>query len=338
MHWVFKRRLAIGLSLVLCLAVAGGVSSKAFAAPITLKLGTKMPNDCPEGKAFLRFAELVKEKTNGEVQVDVYPYEQLGKGTTQIDNVMLGTQDMFAEGSAFFVPFDKDFRIVNIPYLFRDYKHFQKVMTGPIGQRLNENLLKKNIRVLNVKRNFLRGPYRVLCSTKPFLSLDDAQGLKLRVHSSDVYIEAWRTLGAMTTVIPWTETYLALRQHVVDGVVSPISLVYGMKFTEVAPHVAKVDDYPQDVIIIMNDRKFGSLSEAHQKALLEAAEEAGDYGTQLVTDAVDQDIAKMKKEHGADFVDINLAPFQEKMKDFYQGLEAKEFISKGLIQEIINTK
>ncbi len=318
--------------------IALGLPGVLSARPIVLKLGTKMPSDNPEGRAFQKFADLVKELTNGEVKVNVYPLEQLGKGTTQIDNVMLGTQDMYAEGSVYFSRFEKNFRIANIPYLFRDYDHFKAVMTGPIGKQMHANLIKKNLRVLNDKRNFRRGPYRVLCAKRPILSLDDVETMKMRIHPSDVYIAAWRHLGATTTIIPWTETYLAMKQNVVEAVASPISLVYSMKFTEVAPHVTVTRDYPQDIVIVMNNRKFNSLSKAHQQALLDAATGAGDYATSMIFDATEKSIRKMKKQHGAKFYEIDLTPFQNKMKDYFYELERKEFISAGLIDKILNTK
>src|SRR5699024_11166142 len=89
--------------------------------PIELKLGTKMPDDSEEGKAFQHFADLVKEKSDGELVVKVFPAEQLGTGTTQIDNMLLGTQDMYAEGITYFSDYDPRVQVSGIPYLFRDF-------------------------------------------------------------------------------------------------------------------------------------------------------------------------------------------------------------------------
>lgn len=307
-------------------------------APVVLKLGTKMPPENPEGKGFQKFADLAKEKSGGSLIVEVYPSEQLGTGTTQIDNVMLGTQDMYAEGSTYFARFDKDFNIASVPYLFESNEQYQKVVTGPIGQRMNESLIKEGMRILNTDRSFVRGPYRVICATKPINSLADVKGLKLRSFESDVYHNAWNHLGANPTVIAWTETYLAIKQNVVSAVTSPISLVYSMKFTEVAPYCTEINEFPQDVVIVISEKTFAKLSAEHQQILTDAANEAGEYATQLVYDSIKSDIERMEQEHKAQFIQVDLKPFQERMADYFYQLEDKGFISKGIIDEIRATR
>lgn len=304
-------------------------------APIELKLGTKMPPESIEGQGFQKFADLVKEKSNGELKVIVYPSEQLGDTMTQVDSVLLGSQDMYAEGSTYFSRFEKDFNITSIPYLFSSNEHYQRVVQGSVGQRLNEKLISHGLRILNTDRNFVRGPYRVLCSTFPVRSIDDVQGLRMRTFDSAVYMDAWINLGANPLVIAWTETYLAIRQNVVQAVTSPISLVYSMAFTEVAPYVTVINEFPQDVVIVINNNNFLKLSQEHQQILIDAANEAGAYATQLTYDGIEEELKKMRDEHGAEFIEIDTDPFREKMADFFYSLEDKGVISKGLIDEVL---
>ena len=324
--------------ILLCVLLMVSMLSMSVQAVVELKLGSKMPPESIEGKAFQYFADLVKEKSDGEVVVYVYPSEQLGKGLTQIDNVISGNQDMFVDGSGFLARFEKDFRITDIPYLFRDFEHFQKVMTGPIGQRMEETLLKKGMRILNTKRNFVRGPYRVLVSKEPVKTLEDLQGLRLRTYESDLYMKIWKEIGASPIIIPWSETYMALKQNTVEAVTSPLSLVYTMRFTEVAPYVTKIKEYPQDIVFIINNNKFKSLSKEHRKILIEAANEAGEYGTKLVYESTDKIIEITKQEHDAEYIEINTDPFAKKVKDMYYKLEEQGYISEGIVDEIRNTK
>jgi len=333
-----KRKWALITIMVIVLAVVIsfpliGFGEKNF---IELSLGTKMPPDSIEGVAYQKFADLVEEKSNGELIVIVYPSEQLGDNMTQTDNVLLGTQDMFAEGSDILSRFDKDYALASLPYLFRDYDHFHKTFTGPIGQRMSENLLKKGLRILNEKRNFRRGPYRVICSTFPIRSIEDVQGLKMRAFDTSTYVQAWVHLGAKPLVIAWSETYLAIKQNMVDAVTTPISLVCSMSFTEVAPHVTNINEYMQDIVIFINNNKFESLSAEHQNILVEAANEAGEVGTQLLFDELDGEIQKMKDRDKAVFYDIDTEPFRERLRDFYYTLEDKGYFSKGIIDEILN--
>jgi len=307
-----KRKWALITIMVIVLAVVIsfpliGFGEKNF---IELSLGTKMPPDSIEGVAYQKFADLVEEKSNGELIVIVYPSEQLGDNMTQT--------------------------LASLPYLFRDYDHFHKTFTGPIGQRMSENLLKKGLRILNEKRNFRRGPYRVICSTFPIRSIEDVQGLKMRAFDTSTYVQAWVHLGAKPLVIAWSETYLAIKQNMVDAVTTPISLVCSMSFTEVAPHVTNINEYMQDIVIFINNNKFESLSAEHQNILVEAANEAGEVGTQLLFDELDGEIQKMKDRDKAVFYDIDTEPFRERLRDFYYTLEDKGYFSKGIIDEILN--
>lgn len=303
-------------------------------APVVLKLGTKMPPENPEGRAFQRFADLAGEKSRGRLKVNVFPSEQLGAGTTQIDNVLLGTQDMYAEGSVFLDRFQKDFRLSSIPYLFLSNDHYRKVVTGPIGQELSQALVTKGLRIANDKRNFLRGPYRVICAKKPIRSLSDVAGLRLRSFESAIYVNAWKHLGANPTVVAWTETYLALKQNLVEAVTLPISLLYSMKFTEAAPHCTQINEFPQDVVIVINEKRFQSLAPDLRQALVDAAHEAGELATRLVLDAATTDIDKMKREHGAQFYQVDLKPFADRMAPYFKELEKQGFISAGIVDRV----
>lgn len=301
---------------------------------IELSLGTKMPDETSEGQAFNYFADLVEEKTEGTVKVNVFPAEQLGTGTTQIDNMIMGTQDMYAEGIGYFKDFDPRLEVASIPYLFQDFQHYQDFNKSEVGQEINENLIEQGMRIINTERNFVRGPYRVLLSTHPIESLEDVEGLKVRSHESAIYADAWSYLGANPTVIAWTETYLAIRQGTVDAVISPISLVRGMNFAEVAPYMTLIDEYPQDVAIVIAEESFQKLTEDQQQALVDAANEAGEYGEELALESVEEDIEFMKDENKLEIIEIDNAKWSEFMDDFHYQLEEDGILEEGLVDYI----
>lgn len=307
---------------------------KASNKPIKLKLGTKMPDESVEGKGFNIFADLVKEKSNGEVIIDIYPAELLGKGKTQIDNMLLGTQDMYAEGETYFDDFDSRVQVSSIPFLFRDFEHFQTFNTGEMGQDIQKQLNAKGIRFLNTERNFVRGPYRVLLSKKPVKSVNDLKGLKIRSFESEFYSQAYESVGANPTVVAWTETYLALKQNLVEAVVSPISLVWSMKFTEVAPYMTIIDEYPQDIVIAISEEKFSKLSKEHQDILIDAANEAGEEAAKLLEDEVEKHLALMKEEHGIEIYEIDKEEWAEAFSGFHQKVEESGAFPKGYIEQI----
>lgn len=315
-----------------CSNEADGSSSASD--PIELKLGTKMPADSSEGEAFSRFAELVEEKSNGELIVKVYPAEQLGKGTSQIDNMVMGTQDMYAEGPNYFTDYDSRIELSSVPFLFRDFEHYQKFNTGEMGQEIYDQLVSEGIRILNDKRNFVRGPYRVMVSNEPVETVEDLNGLKIRSFESEFYSSAYKSVGANPTVIAWTETYLGINQNLVNAATSPISLVWPMKFTEVAPYVTVIDEYPQDVVITMNEEKYSSLSEEHQQILVDASNQAGEEATAALDAEVEEHIELMKKEHGIEIFEIDKEEWSEAFSDFHYQLEEEGKIPEGYVDEI----
>jgi len=336
-----KRYYIIGISILLLFFVSactgdGDASGEKGGSKevIELKLGTKMPAETAEGKGFDHFAKLVKEKSNGEVIVKVYPAEQLGKGTTQVDNLTLGTQDMYAEGPNYFQDFDSRIEVSSVPYLFRDFEHYQKFNTGEIGKEIEENLISNGVRILNTERNFVRGPYRVMLSKEPVKTVEDLKGLKLRSFESAFYSAAYSSVESNPTVIAWTETYLGLKQGLVDAVTSPISLVWPMKFSEVAPFMTVIDEYPQDVVIAMSEERFSKLSKEHQDILIEAANEAGDYATKITLEEVEEHLELMKKEHNVEVFEINKDDWIEAFSDYHYQLEKEGKIPEGFVDRI----
>ncbi|WP_088052303.1 TRAP transporter substrate-binding protein [Virgibacillus dakarensis] len=332
-----KRMTCFTIILVIALFVSGcGKDSTANSSskPIELKLGTKMSAESLEGKAFEHFADLVKEKSNGEIVVKVYPAEQLGKGKTQIDNMLLGTQDMYAEGITYFDDYDSRVQVSSIPFLFRDFEHFQKYNTGEMGEDIQKKLISQGIRILNTDRNFTRGPYRVLLSTKPIKSVDDLKGLKIRSFESEFYSDAYESVGANPTVVAWTETYLAIKQNLVDAVTSPISLVWSMKFTEVAPYMTLIDEYPQDIVIAMGEDQFSELSKEQQDILIEAANQAGADAAEKLESEVEEQIGLMKEEHNMEIFEIDKDEWVDAFSDFHQELDDTGVFPEGYIDKI----
>lgn len=301
---------------------------------VELKLGTKMPGDSPEGKGFEIFADLVDEKSDGELEINLYPNEQLGEGTTQIDNMLSGTQDMYADGAAYFDDFDSRLAVSSVPYLFKDFDHFQKFNTGEMGQDIQEELISQGVRFINDERTFVRGPYRVLVSDEPIESVEDLEGLKIRSFESEYYSDAYKSVGANPTVIAWTETYLGLQQGQVDAATSPIAQVWPMKFTEVAPYMTVIDEYPQDIVIAMDEDKYQELSDEHKEILTEAANEAGEKASEELEDTVEEHMEKMKEEHDIEVFEIDDEKWSEAFSDYHYQLEEDGTVPEGYIDDI----
>lgn len=337
-----KKNLVLTTALMCTLLITGACSSSDNGGSeadetVTLSLGTKMPSNSPEGEAFEYFAEIVDEKSEGKMEVKLHPDEQLGGGTAQIDNLQTGSQDMYADSSAFFSDCDARFEVASAPYLFINFDQFQEFMLGETGQEMAQNMIDNcDLRIVNTERNFQRGPYRVMLSKDPVESLEDLEGLNLRLAESKLQTGLYNHLGANPTEVAFSETYLAINQGIAEAVNSPISQVWSMKFTEVAPNMTITDEYPQEVVFIMNNDKYEDLSEEQQQIITEAANEAGDEGVKLANEAADEDIDKMKEQHDINIHEIDKEKWVEAVAPFYEEYEAEGNLPEGTIESILS--
>ncbi len=301
-----------------------------------LKLGSKMPETNPESKAVAKLIELVGERSEGRLKIVPYYGESLGNLNTQLENVMMGTQDMYIESYSHYVKWVPDFAVHSIPYLFNGPDEYREFLLSDIEKEMEQQLLDKTgMKILNTEKNWIRGPYRVIVSKEPILAPKDLDGVKLRMADSKLLSEVWNQLGANVINLAWSEVYLALQQGVVESVTSPVSLLYANKFTEVCKHVTRTDEYNQQLAIVINNKKFESLPEDLKNILVDTINEVGEYESQLIEEATQRDLDKMKEEHNMEFHEPDITPWLEKMKVIFKDLEEKELIPGETVQRIL---
>lgn len=304
-------------------------------AKIVFKVGHVSPLDSLEGKAVQRFIDLVRQRTNGEIEIEHFPSEQLGKAMTMIQNTAMGDQDMVNSASVEYEQFLPDLRVIGLSFILRDFEHYRKLLHSQLWQEMFvEPMEKKGLKFLCTQWNWERGPFRVMVSTKPVNSIEDVKGLRLRIAPIETWKRTWEAFGARTIVVPWTDAYLALRQKMVDAVTAPFDLVWAMKFTEVAKYVIRTDEQPQLLMLVMHINKFNSLKPEWQKTLIDACNEAGTYHRQLSDKAVVEDLEKMKKEHGVTYTTLDTAPFRARMQKLVRELENEGFLPKGVYDKV----
>jgi TRAP-type C4-dicarboxylate transport system substrate-binding protein len=160
------------------------------------------------------------------------------------------------------------------------------------------------------------------------------KGLRLRIAPLDTWRRSWTALGCNVVVLPWTDVYLGLKQNMVDAAIAPSDVLYAMKWTEVARHVVRTDEYWGLLTVQMNKQKFDSLKPEWQKVMMDAANEAGQYHKMLSDKANVDDLEKMKKEHGITFTVIDTAPAVVKMQSLIREFEKEGFIPEGLYDRI----
>ena len=329
---ILKKLTVISLILIFSIVFLG--PGLATAANVTWKMATKMPPESPEGKAFQKFADLVKEKSNGRMVIDVFPAEQLGKTEAAIEQLQAGLIQVYPEGDSYLQKYEPDMKYTSLPFLFQSREHWVRFMASDrVKGWLDAVKIKHNIIVLGNITDFVRGPYRVMVSTKPITSLSDVKGLKLRLHPDDVAIAAWKYLGANTIVLPWTEIYESLGRGIVEACNSPMALVESMKFYEQAKYIVRHNEYPQGLAFMTNYKAFQALSPELQKIVLDSHKEACAYSAVIMSKVAEESIARMQAK-GADYSTIDTQPFVDRMSGLYQQWEKEGKLPKGFLEEV----
>lgn len=308
----------------------------AFAADkITWKLGGVHAVTTPETKGLNYFSDLVKEKSDGNFIINVYPAGQLGKkAVTLIENLMMGSIEMFGNVMGWNQHLVKDFGILAMPFTFKSLDAIKKFQQGELYINMKKQMIdERGVRI--VSDNWYRLP-KVLLAKRPIKTLDDLQGLNMRMPSLKTYFETWKGLGAKPTTIAWSEAYLALKKGVVDGLDSPMGSIYGMKFYQAAPNIMLTYHLIAPFNILVNEKKYQQLQDKYKKILIDAGKQAGDYYTQLVEDSFRVDKEKMIKA-GCKFIEIDTVPFAKAAVPIAEKFEADGMWQKGLFKKITET-
>ncbi len=319
--------LLIAVGILLVSGLTAGPAAEAQAKKIVMKFGTVLPNGSGEDQGAHKFAELVAQKTGEQAEVQVFPNSQLGDAKSQLQAVAVGGQDFFMDGIGWYVSFDKDWTPFALCFAIQDRDALLRVLDSPVGREVESRLLKKGIRV--AAHNWWKGE-RSLISRKPVRSLAEAQNIMMRVPSKAFFL-AWQGIGTRPTITATSEIFTALQQGVVDAAESPIMDMYTLKLYEPAPHITLTRHLQNMAAVSVSEKLYETWPPNVQKAVLEAAREAGEaeYGYELAhtKDAV----AQMKAAGVAVYEPL---PSREawfaKVANLPEKLEAQGEWSKGL--------
>jgi TRAP-type C4-dicarboxylate transport system substrate-binding protein len=317
--------LAIGVGLIL-------VGAQANAD--TWRMSHKMPPGSVEGKLFQIFADRVDQYTNGKLKIQVFPAEQLGKDDTVLEQLQIGTINVYPEGGSYLQKWVPDVKWMSAPFLFDNRDHWSRFLHTPLYKSWIKQLEDKaGITVIGDESKFVRGPYRVMVAKKPVHSLQDIQGLKLRMHPDQLASAAWRHLGAEVRVLAWTDVYESISRGIVQAVNSPIALVEPMRFYEVAPHIIRHNEYPQGIAFMANAKAYHGLDDTTRNEVLKAYDDTAQESQQIMADAAAKVLRDMKAKN-VTYEEIDTQPFVKRMASFYKEAEEKGDMPKGFMDAV----
>ncbi|HKI56591.1 MAG TPA: TRAP transporter substrate-binding protein [Trueperaceae bacterium] len=323
------------LLVVLAVALAAVGMSTALAKTYTIRIASKMAPSSPEGKGFQKFADLANKYGNGQLKVVVYPSEQLGNTETTLEQLQAGTIDIYVEGGSYLARYVPQMSVESLPFLFKSRDQWVKFLHSPKFQGwLKEVADKANIVEIGSEADFVRGPFRVLVTTKPVHTLADIKGMQVRMPPIDALVGFWKAAGAEPQVLAWTDTYQALSRGTVQGVTSPMALVQSMGFQEVAKYIVRTDEYPQGIAFMTNKHTWDSLPPNLQKALERAHTEASAYASKLMDDDVQKSITEMEAKGAVYSTDFDYQAFHQVALKLYKQWEKEGKLPAGIIDYI----
>lgn len=246
--------------------------------PIVIKFSHVVAADTPKGKASEFFAKRAAELTKGKVKVEVYANSTLYKDKEEMEALQLGAVQMLAPSLSKFGPLGvKEFEVFDFPFIFDDYNDLHKVTQGPVGAGLLKKLEPKGI----IGLAYWDNGFKSMSANTPIRKPDDLKGKKMRIQSSKVLEEQYRTLGAIPQVMAFSEVYQALQTGVVDGTENPWSNIYSKKFHEVQSYIMESNHGVLDYMVITNTKWWDGLPADVRKGLSEAMTESIKFGNQV---------------------------------------------------------
>jgi len=334
-----KRLLSLVLAAVMCtgLAACGSSQSSSSAAAsssssasaeaevpagesIVLTLNHDGATDHPYNYGAEKFAQLVAEKTNGEVTIEVYPASQIASGTKAVEFVQMQTLDINLSATTSLINFVPIIGALDMPFQFANKDEVFKVLDGEIGDKLEAEAENAGFKILAWWDN---GFKNVSNSVRPITCVADYKGLKIRTPESDVFLKTYEALGATPTAMAVGEVYTAIQTGVVDGQDNTVANFVKNKYSEVQDYLTITNHIYTAEPLVMNLDKFNSLTADQQTAILEAAQEACEYERQLSIEQEESDLQAVRDAGVEVTVIEDTTELREAVQSVYDAYEAE---------------
>lgn len=256
--------------LLIATAAAVVLAGTAASAQQVLRLGHNISTTSPYHLAAEHFAEVVAERSEGRLTVQIFPAGALGNERDMIEGAQIGTVDMIVTSSAAAGPFVPEMRILDIPFLFRDLEHARAVLDSEIGDGLLDAMTDRGL----IGLAWGDIGFRHMTGTKPLDTVAALQGVKLRSQDNPIHLAAYRALGFQPTVVGFNELYAALQTGVVDANEQPLSIHVASRFYEVQSDLTMTGHLMASALFVVSQDVWNGLSEEDQALVREAARDA----------------------------------------------------------------
>lgn len=320
-------------SLALAATALTGFTTGAT-AQTTLRLAVPDPVGSSVGRAATRFAELVEEKTGGEVTFEVFPDGVLfgGDQNAAVNQLGSGALDGLILASSVYASFEPRMNAISLPYLFSDYDQLQAYLGGEPGDELLASLDRLGIKGLGF---FLRTFRNVTTRDTPITTAEDFAGISLRVPNNPLFVGLFEALGANPTPMAFSEVYSALQLGAIDGQENPVEVPLNNQFFEVQGHLNLTQHVADSFLVALSNSAWERIPEDFRDEVQAAADEMiAEHDAEEI--AAEEDIIAQLEERGMQvnrFADGELERVQEIARGIYPEFEEQigsEFVQMSL--------
>lgn len=279
-----KMSLKRGLLIVVCFCtffpILAGTAKEAFAAEKTYHwmVGLSVADNTVPVLVCRKFGELLNERSNGRITLDVFPNGEMGGDIEIGENVQSGTYHFLCNMPSNTTTFVPKGAIFDLCGVFSTQKQARAAVDGKFGELIDKAYQEAGFKILG----WADMGFRMLTSSKEIKSLSDVAGLKVRVIENPHHVAFWKSIGANPTPIDWAETYLALQQGTVNACEQPYAFIVSNKLYEVQKYIYKTNHLFQFVQLVMNNNLYKSLSDKDRALVAKCAAEACAYGREMI--------------------------------------------------------
>lgn len=302
----------------------GALSAQAV-EKVTLKLAHNLDTNHVVHKAIDHMAKELKDMSNGNIRLRIYPGGQMGGPRETLELIQNGALDMTKASASEMEPFASYYSVFSLPYLFNDMDHFKTVIYGPIGKDMMQGTADKGFIGLAA---YLAGT-RSFYAKKPIRTPADMKGLKVRVVATPTTVKLIELLGGAPAPIPFGEVYTALQQGVIDAAENNEPSYVQTRHVEVAKYYSEDQHTAVPDFLIMSTLTWNKLSDEAKQMITQAAKDSEAYEAKLWNDQV----KKSRQEAlaaGAQFIQVDKGPFREALAPLYDDFRTDPAKSKWL--------
>jgi tripartite ATP-independent transporter DctP family solute receptor len=275
-----------------------------------MKFANIMPVDHPLNVRMKEASAEIKQKTNGQVDIQIFPASQLGTDADMLSQLRSGGIDFFTNSGLILASLVPVAAINGIGFAFSDYASVWKAMDGALGKHVVGAIEKAGLVAFD--KMWDNGFRQTLSATQPIRTASDLKGFKIRVPPSPLWTGLFKDLGASPVTIPWGETYTAMQTKVADGLENPLAGIFFAKMHEVGKYISNTNHMWDGFWFLANRRSFQALPAAARDVVRDTVNAA----------AIKQreDVARLNQElrtnltKSVQFVDVDPASFRKQLQ------------------------